>query len=513
MSKMVLTASETRALEQYVFQKQQVPSLVVMENAARAVSEHICRDFPSGGRCLLLCGTGNNGGDGFAIARQMAVCGWDVAIWALGNAGHRSPDAEAMLAAAVGSGVPICEIDEESAWCAAFAALPDLDVVVDAVFGIGLNRELSPFYQMAFRDVNGLTAKKYAVDIPSGVDADGGRLWGEAIQAECTVTFFAAKPGQLLYPGRKFAGVLDIARLHVDNDFFVERKRPQEWIMAEDIRAMLPPRKADAHKGDFGFGLLVGGSAGMVGAVHHAARAALRGGIGRLCVAAPKDVAPALWASLPEAMTQALDAMTVKALEPLVTGKSCAAIGPGMGRSGDLGGSLALFELLLASGLPVIFDADALHLLAEDVYMLKKARGEVLLTPHPGEMARLCGVSNQDILDKPLDFAGRLAEETGAVVLLKGGSSVIAAPDGRIGYNTSGGPALSKGGSGDVLCGLALAFLGQGLNAYDAACCAAQLLGLAAENVIMDEKSVLPGDIIEAIPAAFATTAMEGSID
>lgn len=505
MSRLVLTAAETRALEQFVFQEQRTPSLIVMENAARAVTERIRRDYPSGGSCLLLCGAGNNGGDGFAIGRQLAVLGWGVSIWALGAARQRSQDAETMLAAAVGSGVSFREIGEEVAWREAVASMPGPDVVVDAVFGIGLSRELSSFYQEAFRDVNDMQARKYAVDIPSGVDADSGWLWGEGVRADCTVTFFAAKPGLLLYPGRGYVGELEVAKLHADSGFSVEGKHSGEWVQPEDARALLPPRKPDAHKGDFGFGLLVGGGVGMVGAVHHAARSALRGGIGRLCVAVPKEGAPALWTALPEAMTQPLEAVTAKALEPFLAGKNCVAIGPGMGRAGARDETFPLFELLLASELPVIFDADALYLLAEDVSMLDKARGEVLLTPHPGEMARICGVSNQEVLQDPQCFARMLAEKTGAVVLLKGGSSVIAAPGGRTGYNTSGGPALAKGGSGDVLCGLALALLGQGLKAYDAACCAALLLGLAAEAVDMDEKAVLTGDVIEAIPAAFMT--------
>lgn len=514
MAQIVMNAAQTRALEQHLFQK--LPGMLWMESAGRAAADHVTRKLlrlgPPRGRSprvLVLCGPGNNGGDGFVAARFCSLWGADVTVGLLCDPPQKG-DARTMYDALVLCDASIYELGAEGKdHCrAVLSSFKPFDAVIDAVFGIGLSRMPEGVFAAAIDWMNDQGAPVTAVDIPSGVDADTGDVRGSAVQAEDTVTFFTPKMGHLLFPGRKLTGELTVARLVSGKQLPALDGRIPELIEASDFQAWLPPRAMDAHKGDCGKALLVAGSAGMVGAAIISARACLRSGAGLLSVAVPQGIAGALWAAVPECMAHPLeekDGMLCRSsfaeLDFLARNKTCVAVGPGLGRGEEAG---EVVRRVFTYGLPTVADADALVALAGDLSMMAGCP-EVVLTPHPGEMARLCGASVPDILADPLGCARNFAEKTGVVVLLKGASSVIASPDGCTRINVSGGPQLAKGGSGDSLTGIVLAYLAQGMPAYDAAAAAALTLGTAAQCVQKSVESVIAGDVVEAIDPAIAS--------
>ncbi len=501
----VLARQEIQQVEARVLES--IPSLLLMENAGRYVAERVAAELDTGSTALVLCGMGKNGGDGYVAARQLMTLGVQTMVWAVGGTANLSGDTLTMMRAAQASGVAVHDILttddlEACSWQIAAAAY-----IVDALTGLGLNRPIEGLMADVIGIANRADAPICAIDIPSGIDADSGQILGRAIHADVTVTFFAHKPGQILTPGRLYCGetlVVPLCRI----DCLPRDGESGELIERHDVGRYLLPRPLDAQKGDFGRALLVAGSVGMAGAAGMAAYAAVRSGTGLLCVAAPQSVAQSLWSRVPEAMTfpvpeanGKLCAASIPEISRLLEDKTCAAIGPGLGK----GEGIADVVIAMSrTGIPLVIDADGLNAVAERIDELKDSLSPLILTPHPGEMARMLGCDVDTVRRAPVEAARSLSERIGAVVLLKGSTSVIASFDGRLSYNIAGGPQLAKGGSGDVLTGIILALLSQGLTPYHAARIGSLVLGRASECVQKDEKSVLARDVIEAIPMAYA---------
>lgn len=505
MPQSVLYPEQMREMERVMMEEQGIPGIVLMENAGSAVARFVSDKLEKPSHVLVVCGRGNNGGDGYVCARHLALLGHTVTLWctAFPKGGQR--DARACCQAMIASGIiPACISDGESLELEkGRAGRPDL--VVDALFGIGLSRPVQGVEALLIEWMNGCGAPVCAVDLPSGVAGDTGKALGPAVQARWTVTFQAAKIGHMLLPGRAHCGELHVVPLSILREETLEGVHTQ-WIRPGDLPGALPVRRMEGHKGDYGHGLLIGGSVGYVGAALMAGRAALRSGIGLLSIGTPQSVASALWAGLPGAMTHPLEEaggrlsqQAMSAFFELMEGKSCFAIGPGLGKTEA---ALPMIRALCASGKPVVVDADGLNALAGNLDAL--AGGNAVLTPHPGEMARLCGRSVGQVLENPVECASDLAMRLGVVVLLKGATTVIADPDGNVTFNTAGTPGLSKGGSGDVLTGIILALLGQGMSCYDGARYGALIMGRAAETVGKPATCVVAGDVIEALCQIFA---------
>ncbi len=507
MPQRILSIEQVRQWEAHVFDDMNMPSLLVMESAGCGVFDVIQQRHSAASRVLLLAGTGNNGGDGFVVARHLAIAGFAVDCWVVGDESRIKGDALTMYRAMQGNAVPSQIIADESDF-QAMQKREDYDLIVDALFGIGLNRPLGALPAAVIQWANQSGAVRYAVDVPSGLLCDSGQTPGAVFAADVTVTFFAPKLGQLMLPGRLACGELICLCLSAEDESPTVDGALVEWVRESDIAAWLPPRPLDAHKGDNGRGLLIAGSAGMTGAAIVAATAALRSGVGLLQGIVPASCAPAAWGSVPEwmcsgAAEDANGAFSPDAMEEIrekCDGKTALAAGPGMGQGV---GARRIVEVLLDCDVPLVLDADALNIVAAGrVHALKNSRARLVLTPHPGEMARLAGIETAEVLSDPVGIARRFAQENDVVLLLKGASSVIAVPDGRVGINTTGGPQLAKGGSGDILTGILLALLCQGLPRYEAAMAAAFLLGKAAESVAMHERGVMARDVIDAIPQA-----------
>ena len=450
------------------------PSLLLMEHAAQAVTDEVQRRVPEGSTVLFVCGGGNNGGDGCAAARLWMQRGGKAEVWMLRGPSQMKGDAgiNAMLLNACGASLNVLygEAPAIPEGCAA---------VVDALFGTGLDRSIDGAALFAVRRINGSGLPVIAVDIPSGIDGATGQVLGEAVSADVTVTFHRPKHGHLLYPGRSYTGKLVVADIGIlpDWDGAQGIDVPEE----ADVRALLPRREANSYKGTYGHVLTVAGSEGMAGAALLCARAALRSGAGLVTAACPLPVLQTLQTGECCAMAEvvsdgaAIDAGAEEALGRLSRRKGALAIGPGLGRREEtwLG-----IRALVESNIPKVVDADALFLLAR---YGGKPGASTVLTPHPGEMARLCGVRAEEILSSPVEYTQQLAADTGACVLLKGATTVIACGE-DLAMNLTGCSGMATGGSGDVLTGIIAGLMAQGLTPWDAARAGAYYHGLAGER-------------------------------
>lgn len=486
--KPVLTPKQMAALEQKDILGLGVPSVVLMDRAAKAVAQETAAYVRPGGSVLVLCGPGNNGGDGYWAALHLTRMGVKVKVVAFAPS---KDDALTGRIALEKLGIAVQEHFDGTEGC---------DAVIDALFGTGFHGALEGEYLRAAQCVNASGLPVAAVDIPSGVDGATGQIAGEAIRATCTVTFACQKIGHLIYPGRALCGRI------VTADIGIGQPEEAVWeIEPGDIgKNWLAPRPRDGHKGTFGHAALIVGSRGMAGAAVLASLGAIKGGAGLVSVGACEtSVAPIVQQNAFEAMAWPLRE-TEGAISPendfdaFLRGKSALGFGCGFGRS-DF--ARQVVKKLVCSDLPMVMDADAL-------FVCENQFGKnCVITPHPGEMARLCGKQTAEILADPIGIARDFAQKHGIVVLLKGASTVIAAPDGRVRINTTGTPAMATGGSGDVLTGVITALLAQGLTPFDAAsagACLHGLAGLAAEKT-QGEIGVAAREIAQHLGSAFET--------
>ena len=464
------------------------PSILLMEHAAQAVVAALRERVKPGSRVLFVCGGGNNGGDGAAAARLWMQHGGRADVWLLKNPSQMRGDAgvNACLLNACGASLNVLygEAPPVPTECAA---------VVDALYGTGLSRALEGVPLSAVQRINESGLPVIAVDMPSGVDGASGQVLGAAVRADVTVTFHRAKHGHMLFPGRARAG----RRIVADIGILPEWDGAQGIDVLEDAdaRALLPSRPKDGHKGTFGHVLCVAGSEGMAGAAALCARAAQRAGAGLVTVACPFPVLTTVQAQAPCAVARVVSdgaMLSMDASEPLLAlleGKGALAIGPGLGREE---GVWQAIEPLVRSDVPKVIDADALYLLAR---YGGGVGANTVLTPHPGEMARLCGAAAADVAASPVEYAQQLAADMGACVLLKGATTVIAQGE-DVAMNITGCDGMATGGSGDVLTGVIASLMAQGMAAMDASRVGAYYHGRA-------------GEVAQAVLGARAVTAMD----
>ncbi|MEQ8333166.1 NAD(P)H-hydrate dehydratase [Nisaea sp.] len=457
-----------------------VPGIALMENAGLAIADAIAARFAPR-RTLVACGPGNNGGDGFVVARVLRDRGWDISLALLGASDRLSDDAA--LAFANWNG-PVESLQPD--------LLEGAALLVDALFGAGLTRNIEgdalDFLSHAEAAVKTGRLASVAVDMPSGVDGNSGAVRGIAAPAALTVTFFRKKPGHLLYPGRALAGELVVSDIGIHADVLAEIE-PKTFENAPDLwSASLARPGADSHKYTRGHAVISGGP--MTGAGRLAARAARRAGAGLLTVAAPESLCPLFAADAPGIITTPADSPDLFAALLEDSRKNAVLVGPGHGISDR---TRWIAEMVLRSGKAVVLDADALTVFAGEAETLSRViEGPVVMTPHQGEFARLFpGFSGSK-----LERARAAASLVGAVVVLKGPDTVIAGPDGRAAINANAPPWLATGGTGDVLAGTILGFLAQGIPAFEAAAAAVWMNGAAAARFG-------PGLIAEDLPEIF----------
>ena len=491
----LLTAAETRAAEGEA-ERRGLPPSILMENAGTAVAEAATALGGAASRFLVIAGPGNNGGDGYVAARKLHAAGRQVDVWRLGDPARLKGDAARNHAAAEQGGVPV----HSSA-----AALPlrPGDVVIDALFGTGLARAPDGDAADAIRAMlrwHAEGVRVLAVDLPSGLSSDTGRAFEPCVAADLTVTFGARKLGLALEPGATLAGRLEVA------DIGLAELAPSTWLLEpSDGPRWLPARRSDTNKGTYGHLLVVAGSRGKSGAAALAGVAALRSGVGLCTVATPADALSDVQGHAPELMGVALPAAAVlgpshlDVLLAAAEGKDALVIGPGIPRGPD---THRLFEELLARlDVPVLVDADGLNAIAGHPGLLARSRAQVVLTPHPGEMARLAGKTVAEVQADRIATATGFARSHRTVLVLKGARTVVADPGGEVRVNPTGNPGMATGGTGDVLSGMVGALLAQGLAPLDAASLGALAHGLAGDAAARrwGRLGLIASDLIEAL--------------
>ncbi len=491
----VLNTQQMREADRQTIDEIGIPSVVLMENAGRqavAAMEAAFEDIASS-KVGVLCGRGNNGGDGFVVARTLAQRGIEAIVFVLGSVAEVKGDARTNLEILGRIGLTVVEIANAQEWELHFSEVSGCDLIVDAIAGTGFHGPLAGLLETVVADVNGLGVPVVAIDLPTGLSADTHELEGEAIESSMTVTLAAPKIPLILPPADAYAGDLVIADIGIPASVIDELDGPWlELLTRERMRELVPARAAESHKGDFGRVLIVAGSLGRTGAAHLAALGALRSGAGLVTVAAPRSVIPTIAAMMPEYMTEPLEETSIGTVDFAAVDRvldlkaDVMAVGPGLGQ--DPSTAAFVQAIVERTGVPLVLDADALNAFTEDPERLVGRDGvDVIMTPHPGEMARLFGATVEQIQSDRLEHAREFASSHRVHVVLKGHRTVIAGPDGRSFVNLTGNAGMATGGTGDLLTGMIAAWFAQILDAEGACKLAVYLHGLAGDLAEADE--------------------------
>lgn len=512
----IVTGAQMQALDRRTITEAKLPGTVLMERAGIGVVRFLEETYgpPRGRRVTILCGKGNNGGDGLVVARLLRERRADVMVLLLAPATELAHDAGLMyrrwLRAAGKSSTKLFRSSDQVQ-----RTLSSSDIIVDALLGTGLSNEVTGTYRDAIQLINRSGRPVIAVDIPSGIHADNGLQLGQAVRASATVTFGLPKQGLYLNAGIDHAGVVHVVDIGIPSAYVESLDNRTILITKETVANSLPFRRASAHKGTFGHTGIVAGSVGKTGAAALAAQAALRVGTGLVTVAAPTSINDVLEAKLLEVMTFPLPETKARTLarsglDRLVTfmqSQTAIAIGPGLSTHPE---TVELVQSLMKLiDRPTVLDADALNALAGRASLLTECKTLPIITPHPGEMARLePGATSQSVNADRFGTARRFARERGAIVVLKGARTVIARPDGLLAISPTGNPGMATAGTGDVLTGMVAGLLAQGLPAWEAACSATYLHGLAGDLAAnkLGEAGMLAGDLLAHIPDAIQAT-------
>jgi NAD(P)H-hydrate epimerase len=516
----ILTAAAMRRVDARAIGERGIPGLTLMEAAGRGVAESLVAEIPglAARRVVILCGKGNNGGDGLVAARQLSRLGVTPRVWLITRGSDLAGDAAINLQRAREAGVAIDELDDDRAWARASLTLDGETIVIDALLGTGVVGGARGPIARAIDVVNDSAATVVAVDLPSGVDADAGQLVGPTIRAHRTLTLCRPKPCLVLEPAASHAGPWCALDIGIPDDLVADEKAELEWLDASCAAGLAPARPRDAHKGTMGHLLAVAGSRGKSGAAVILARAALRSGVGLVTVATPRTIQPEVAAAQSEIMTEPLAetgsgrlaGAAAKAALELLASRDALALGPGIGTAPAT--RAAVHAMLLGRTSPAVLDADGLNAfsgLGRRVDRLRAGAHALVITPHPGEAARLLDTTAAAVQFDRLGAARRLAAGTGAIVVLKGRRSVIAHPDGRAWFNSTGNPGMATGGTGDALTGIIGALLARGVSGIDAARLGTYVHGDAGDLAAarLGEDGLIAGDLIDALPEAWRRVA------
>ena len=517
----ILTGTEMRQVDRRAIEEAGIPSQSLMESAGRGVAHALATDYRESLQrgAIVLSGKGNNGGDGFVAARHLAAAGFPVRVLAFARDEEVRGDAAAALAGARAAGVPVTTIEHDAEWGVARAAVAQAGVVVDALLGTGIRGAVRGLLARVIEDLNGASVPVVAVDVPSGVDADRAEVQGPVVRAATTYALCRPKPPLVLEPAARFAGRWRVVPIGIPDSIVASAGSTLEWIDRDAVRGLVPRRAVDSHKGDHGHLLAIAGSAGRGGAAVLLARAALRTGAGLVTVATPRGERPVVAAQQAEVMTEplpetrrgAIGRAASRVALRLVADRGALAIGPGLGASAET--RAAVLEILRRARRPTVVDADALNAVARSgsngLERLRGAADRLVLTPHPGEAARLLGRSSGEIQQDRLAAAREIARRSQAITVLKGHRTIIASPDGHASINASGNPGLATAGTGDVLTGVVGALLARGLAPRDAARVAVFLHGDAGDRAAsaIGGDGLLASDVIDRLPEALAALA------
>ncbi|MBL7870316.1 MAG: NAD(P)H-hydrate dehydratase [Cyclobacteriaceae bacterium] len=491
----VLSADQIKAWDAYTIREEPIASIDLMERACQAFVTWFVERFDATNKIGIVCGTGNNGGDGLGIARLLSEWNYSVTVWIVRGSVSESIDFLTNLKK-LDSKISVSEIKTD-ADCELFA---DRAILIDAIFGSGLSRPLEGIYEKVIDCLNRSPKVIIAVDVPSGLRTDQHSS-GTVLKANHTVTFQVPKLAFLQPDNYRYVGEWHLVDIGLHKKYLKEVESDNSLITLKSVRKILRPRSKFDHKGKFGHGLLIAGSTGKMGACILAARAALRSGLGLLTVHVPQSGYTIIQTAVPEAMAtvdQSADFFSGREIESFYT---TVGIGPGLGQAPET--VRALEYLFTRYRKPIVIDADALNILAANPKFLALIPEGSILTPHPGEFERLVGTWSDDF--EKLNKLKELSTRIQSIVLLKGAYTVIATPDKKLIFNSTGNPGLATGGSGDVLTGILMGLLAQSYSATDSAIVGVYLHGLAGDLAAREkgQNSLIAGDLVDFLPGAF----------
>ncbi len=509
----LVTAQQMQEIDRTAIKTFGLPGSVLMENAGRSAADILIETFPDIRKqhVGVAAGRGNNGGDGFVIARCLSCAGIAVTVFLLAKSSQVKGDAAANLDLLYPLNVRVVEILDNAAFVQEQPDMRCCDVWVDALLGTGLNADVTGLYKDVIDFINAQSCPVLAVDIPSGLNADTGSPCGVCIRAHTTVTFGCAKIGHMMFPGAEFSGRLKIVDIGIPPHIVLGTAPSHRLLTSKFIASVLPSRSLDSHKGSHGHALLLVGSTGKAGAAVLAGLGALRSGAGLVTLGIPGGINAIIQSRLPEAMTLPLgdphetflDAMMARAFTVSLQGKKCLATGPGIGMFP--GTRELILQILRDITIPIVIDADALNAVCDNLDVLKCLKVPAILTPHPGEMSRLTGANVSDIQADRIGYARRFARTYRVHVVLKGAHTVIAHPDGMVDINPTGNPGMAAGGMGDILTGIIAGLLAQGLSPEAAASAGVYIHGKAADMISRDRGpfGFLASEVADMLPRVF----------
>ncbi len=509
----LVTSAQMRAIDHRAIHELGIPSLQLMENAGQGIAawiREIFRDNVTGKRFAIFCGKGNNGGDGFVIARYLSQWGANPEVFRLGEREATKGDALVNLLKIESAGLKIHDLSGAGS----IPELRSFDMIIDAIFGTGFQGEVDAKAANIIRMINASGVPVLAVDTPSGLNSDNGEKPENCIQAAYTASIGLPKVGHYFYPGRSYCGLTRVIDIGIPKEALAGSDLSLELTTPWQVQSLIPDREPTAHKGDAGKLFIVAGSEGLTGAATLAAQAAVRSGCGLVTVGCPKGLNDILEMKLTEAMTRPLPelsrrrCLSVRALGDIlqaIRSADAACLGPGVGRNHE---TIELFRRLIVTvDKPAVLDADGLFAFTGKSELIKQCSADVVLTPHVGEFARLTGLAVAEIERDRIRTASDFAVTVGKTVLLKGAPTLISAPDGTTHVNPTGNPGMATGGSGDVLSGVIGSLLALGLSGCDSAICGAFIHGwagdLAQRSIGTFGMSAM--DIVEYLPKALKT--------
>ncbi len=508
----LLTAEEMQKLDQTTINGLGIPGVVLMENAGLQVVEAIYRMIgdPKGKTVTIFAGKGNNGGDGFVVARHLLNAGAEVKVMLLADVKDISGDAKVNLDILQAMGQKIYPLVNPNNLNIVKLAMVYTDLIVDAIFGTGFKGAVPEHIGNVIEIINSSGKPVISVDIPSGLEANTGKVHGACIKANMTVTFAHAKLGLVIQQGPEYAGELTVADISIPPGLVDTQGIRRFLITPEIIKKIIPVRRYEGHKGTYGRVLVVGGSEGLSGAAVMASNAALKAGAGLVTLAVPEGLHALMEVKLTEVMTRPLpqtrevsiDVEALPLVQELLNAADVLALGPGM--STNESSVEFVRQLLPALEKPAVIDADGLNALSGAVDLLKECPAQLILTPHPGEMARLLGIKTEEVQNNRIEVVLEASKNWGTVLVLKGYRTLVASPDGMLYVNPTGNPGMASGGTGDVLTGIIAGLLAQGLTPLEAAVSGVYFHGLAGDLAAgeIGMMSLVAGDVLEFLPQA-----------
>lgn len=508
--KLALSA-EMKKIGDHATHKYGIPGIVIMENAGKVVVDEVIKMGERYQHILVVCGTGNNGGNGFVIARHLLNLYKDITVVVVGSERNIEGDALENLDILRKLATPIEYVSDLSHLGALEKRVRENEMVIDALIGIGIHGDVAPLQEGVIKCINEFSKYTLSVDIPSGINGSTGEVMKSAIQADKTVALVLPKIGNVLFPGSDYNGELLIKGIGIPDQIIEEIQLKYKILSEDEIVGKIPKRRPNTHKGDYGKANVIAGSQGLTGAAILTCRAALRTGLGLLKLYIPESLNLLITTSVPEVVTIPLQEMRkgtigLNHINRIIEDTEHAtvlAIGPGCGNTTELAEMVR--RILLEVDKPVVIDADGLNALARNISWLGNKKAQVVLTPHPGEMARLTGLTPAEINRHPIEVARDFATKWQVVVVLKGSRTIIATPEGLVYVNVNGNPGMATAGTGDILTGMITGFIAQGLTPIDAVLVGVYLHGLSGDLMaeMKGERGLLASDIVEGMTYAF----------